>query len=74
MKGESNPIEAILAMLLSESSPTIHSLNHFPITINVMLAKESQVKNKGVGTVSNGDMVEAQILLISKVSWAQVTT
>lgn len=47
MKGESNLIKATLAMLLRENSLTIHRLNHFPITINVMLAKESQVKNTG---------------------------
>lgn len=68
MKGESNLIKAILAMLLRENSFTIHRLNHFPITINVMLAKESQVKNKGMCTLSNRNVVKAEILLISKAS------
>jgi len=68
MKGESNLIKAILAMSLSENSLTIRKLNHFPITINVMLAKESQVKNKEMGTLSNRNTVKAQTLLISKVS------
>lgn len=68
MKGESNLIKAILAMLLSENSLTICRLNHFPITINVMLAKESQVKNKGMGNLSNRNMVKAQTPLISKAS------
>lgn len=64
MKGESNLIKEILAMLLRENSLTIYSLNHFPIIINVMLAKYLQVKNTGMGTLR--DMVRAQILLISK--------
>lgn len=73
MKGESNLIKAILAMLLSENSLTIRRLNHFPIAINVMLAKGSQVKNKGMGSLSNGDVAMARIVLISKAFWAQVT-
>lgn len=73
MKGERNLIKAILAVLLSENSLTICRLNHFPITINVMLAKGSQVKSKGMGTLSNGDVETARIVLISKASWAQLT-
>ena len=68
MKGESNLIKAMLAMLLRENSLTIHRLNHFPITINVMLAKGSQVKNTEMCTLSNRNMVKAQILLISEAS------
>lgn len=66
MKGESNLIKEILAMLLRENSLTIYRLNHFPIIINVMLAQYLQGKNTGMGTLSNSNMVRAQILLISK--------
>lgn len=66
MKGESNLIRAVLATFWSESSLTIHRLNHFPITINVMLAKESWEKSRGMGTLRQGNVVKAHTLLTFK--------